>query len=178
MMAAFGFLNSLFKPTTATKAASGKTLQKKSRKTRAKPGKKPLRKTTKKIKGKSRRPLKPEPAKRPRPVSLKPSSGRLGQVKPQKPAEKEIGRITHYFSKISVGIIKLKGKLRVGQEVHIKGAHDDFRQVVTSMQLNHQSIAAAGKADEVGIAVTHPVHENDRVYLTAPQSDVSISPLI
>lgn len=166
-MAAFGFLNSLFKPKTATKAASGKTLQKKSGGAGAKPAK-PLRKTTKKKEAKSKKPLKPKPAQRSKLASSKPSSGPLDQAKLKKPAEKEIGRITHYFSKISVGIIKLKGQLRVGQEVHIKGAHDDFRQVVTSMQLNHQAIAAADKADEVGIAVTQPVHENDRVYLTAP----------
>jgi putative protease len=78
--------------------------------------------------------------------------------------EKEIGIITHYFGKISVGIIKLKGPLAVGEKIHIKGAHDDFTQAVSSMQLNHKDISRAKKGDEVGIKVTQRVHENDRVY--------------
>lgn len=78
--------------------------------------------------------------------------------------EQEIGVVTHYFGKISVGIIKLKAPLSVGDRIHIKGAHDDFTQTVNSMQLNHQDISSAKKGDEIGIKVTQRVHENDIVY--------------
>lgn len=82
----------------------------------------------------------------------------------RKPKEKQIGVITHYFSKISVGIIKLRAELRAGDIVHIKGVHADFRQRVNSMQLNHRDITLAKPGDEVGIKVIRRVHENDGVY--------------
>jgi putative protease len=77
---------------------------------------------------------------------------------------KEIGRITHYFDKIEVGIIKLFASLKVGEKIHIKGAHVDFAQVVQSMQLNHQNIVVAKPGDEVGVKVIFPVQENNKVY--------------
>ena len=85
-------------------------------------------------------------------------------IKTKKVTEKEIGVVTHYFGKISVGIIKLKAPLNVGDKIHIKGAHDDFRQVIKSMQLNHKDIRRGKKGDEIGIKVKARVHENDRVY--------------
>jgi putative protease len=79
--------------------------------------------------------------------------------------EKEIGAITHYFGKISVGIVKLGATLKTGDKIHIKGIHSDFKQEVTSMQHNHKSIICAKKGLEVGIKVKERVHENDKVYL-------------
>ncbi|MCD6583451.1 MAG: translation elongation factor-like protein [Candidatus Omnitrophica bacterium] len=84
--------------------------------------------------------------------------------KPKKKREEEIGIITHYFGKISVGVIKLKKPLRIGERIHIKGAHDDFIQTVNSMQLNHKDISYAPKGREIGIKVIQKVHPNDRVY--------------
>ena len=78
--------------------------------------------------------------------------------------EREIGVITHYFGKISVGIIKLKDTLKVGDKIHIKGQHDDFIQTVDSMQLEHKEIEEAQNGSEVGIKVIGKVHENDKVF--------------
>jgi putative protease len=80
------------------------------------------------------------------------------------PEEKEIGVITHYFDKISVGIIKLKGPLAVSEHIHIKGSSTDFRQVVSSMQYNHKDITLAERGLEIGIKVDSPTRENDIVY--------------
>ncbi len=78
--------------------------------------------------------------------------------------EKEIGIITHYFGKISVGIIQLSDTLRVGDKIHIKGIHDDFTQVVDSMQIDYKPVEEAGKGNLVGIKVIQRVHPNDKVY--------------
>ena len=78
--------------------------------------------------------------------------------------EQQIGIITHSFAKISVGIIKLNAVLNVGDKIHIRGAHDDFTQVVKSMQLDHKDIQSAKKGDEIGIKVSKRVHEHDKVY--------------
>lgn len=78
--------------------------------------------------------------------------------------EQEIGKISHYFGKISVGIIELSGPLKVGDNIHIKGAHADFNQTVDSMQIEHQSVEEAKAGDFVGIKVAEKVHDNDKVY--------------
>ncbi|MDH4210922.1 MAG: hypothetical protein OEV79_05695 [candidate division WOR-3 bacterium] len=80
--------------------------------------------------------------------------------------EKLIGKITHYFNKISVGIIEITdGELNVGDTIHIKGHTSDFTQQVTSIQLEHNPIEKAKKGDAIGIKVESPVHEHDQVFL-------------
>lgn len=120
--------------------------------------KKPVKKVTKKIK---------KIAKKKIIKKNKASGGRVARpvkIVQEKFKEKEIGIITHYFNKISVGIIKLKAPLSIGDKIHIKGAHDDFTQNIDSMQLDHNGISAAKKGWEIGIRVIKPVHENDKVY--------------
>ncbi|MBC8357646.1 MAG: hypothetical protein ISS41_05650 [Candidatus Aminicenantes bacterium] len=79
--------------------------------------------------------------------------------------EEEIGRITHYFSKINVGILELsKGTLQVGDSIHIKGHTTDFYQKVESIQVEHASVDSAKPGEPVGIKVEGPVRENDIVF--------------
>ncbi len=79
--------------------------------------------------------------------------------------EKLVGKITHFFNKISVAVVKLTDdELNVGDTIHIKGKTTDFNQQVSSMQIEHQSIEKAKKGDEIGMKVDSPVHENDEVY--------------
>jgi translation initiation factor IF-2 len=83
--------------------------------------------------------------------------------------EEQIGKISHYFAKISVGIIEVvKGELKVGDKIHIKGHTSDFFQVVESMQSEHKSVAGAKAGDSVGIKVVSPVHEHDLVFKVQP----------
>lgn len=79
--------------------------------------------------------------------------------------EKKIGEITHYYGKIEVGIIKLSAPLKVGDRIHIKGAHTDFQQLVDSMQYEHKPLEAAKKGQEIGLKVRDKVHEGDEVFL-------------
>jgi putative protease len=78
--------------------------------------------------------------------------------------EKEVGRVTHYFSKIGVAAVELKDKLRVGDTIHIKGHTTDFTQEVSSMQIEHESVSEAGAGQSVGIKVREKVREHDIVY--------------
>ncbi len=80
-------------------------------------------------------------------------------------AGKKIGEITHYYSNIGVGIIKLSGKLEVGTSVHIQGTTTDFEQDIAEMQFDHKNIEAGKKGQEVGIKVSEKVREGDEVYL-------------
>ena len=79
--------------------------------------------------------------------------------------EKLIGRITHYYSHLSVGIIELtSGDLRVGETIHIKGKHTDFTQTVDSIQVEHQGVTQAQKGQVVGIKVKDKVREHDQAF--------------
>ena len=78
--------------------------------------------------------------------------------------EKEIGKITHYYGNINVGIIELSDTLKVGETIHIKGHSSDFNQLVDSMQIEHASVPEAKAKDVIGIKVSQKVHPNDKVY--------------
>lgn len=79
--------------------------------------------------------------------------------------EEEIGKISHYFSKINVGVLELTtGKLQVGDTIHIKGHTTDFYQKVESMQVEHEPVDTAGPGEPVGLKVENPVRENDLIF--------------
>ena len=80
------------------------------------------------------------------------------------PAEREIGKVTHFFSKINVGIIKLSEALRVGERIRFKGHTTDFTQPVASMQIEHASIQTATVGQSIGIRVADHAREHDVVY--------------
>jgi len=78
--------------------------------------------------------------------------------------ETEIGKITHYYTNIGVGIVELSDTLKVGETIHIKGATTDFTQIVESMQIEHKEQEVAKKGDVIGLKVEKQVRENDVVY--------------
>lgn len=77
---------------------------------------------------------------------------------------KPIGKITHYFSHLSVGIIELTGTLKVGDRILIKGHTSDFKQNVDSMQIEHKNVTEGKAGDAIGIKVSRKVHVHDIVY--------------
>ena len=78
--------------------------------------------------------------------------------------EKEIGKITHYYGHISVGIIQLSDTLKVGDTIHIKGHSADFNQGVDSMQIEYANVTEAQPGDAVGLKVAQKVHPQDQVF--------------
>jgi GTPase len=76
----------------------------------------------------------------------------------------EIGRITHFFTKISVAVIELTTPLAVGDTILIKGPSTDFEQVVESMQIEHNDVQKAKAGQSIGLKVAQRVRENDMVY--------------
>lgn len=79
----------------------------------------------------------------------------------------EIGKVTHYFTKIGVAVIELSGDLKVGDEIHIKGATSDFKQKVDSMQIEHENIEEAKAGQSIGLKVKEHAREGDTVYKVA-----------
>ncbi len=79
--------------------------------------------------------------------------------------EKEIGRVSSYFSHVSVAAIKLTGKLKVGDKVHIKGNTTDFEVKVSDIQIDRKPVKEAKAKDHIGIKVSEKVRPNDKVFL-------------
>jgi len=82
--------------------------------------------------------------------------------------EKKIGKITHYFGHINVGIIELVDALTVGDKIRIKGHTTDLTQDIDSMQIEHATVTEGKAGDSVGIKVAQKVHPNDSVYKVVP----------
>ena len=76
----------------------------------------------------------------------------------------EIGRITHFFYKISVAVIELKAPLKVGDTIVVKGPTTDFRQVVESMQIENKNVQTGEAGQSIGLKVIQRVRETDVVY--------------
>jgi translation initiation factor IF-2 len=76
----------------------------------------------------------------------------------------EIGKITHFFSKIGVAVIELKKPLKVGDTIAIKGPTTDFEQEVDSMQIEHENVKEAKAGQSIGLKVAERVRETDAVY--------------
>lgn len=76
-----------------------------------------------------------------------------------------IGKVTHYYDKIGVAIVKLSKGLKVGDTIKFVKGDDSFDQVVASMQVEHAAIEEAKKGDEVGIKVDRKVKDGTIVQL-------------
>lgn len=76
----------------------------------------------------------------------------------------EVGKVTHYFSKIGVAVVELKASLAVGDRIIIRGPTTDFEQVVESMQIEHKNIEKAEAGQSIGLKVNQRVREKDTVY--------------
>jgi len=80
---------------------------------------------------------------------------------------KEIGVVSHYYAKISVAVVELKGTIRVGDRILIREAHPsttDFEQTVESMQIEHKNVESAEIGQSIGLKVNERVREGDKVY--------------
>ena len=76
----------------------------------------------------------------------------------------EVGRVTHFYPKISVAIVELKAPLNIGDKILIRGATTNFEQTVESMQIEHKNIEKAEAGQIIGLKVKERVRENDKVY--------------
>jgi len=76
----------------------------------------------------------------------------------------EVGRITHFFSKIGVAVVELTAPLVVGDSILVKGPSTDFEQVVESMQIEHTNIPRAEAGQSIGLKIAQRVREKDAVY--------------
>ena len=75
-----------------------------------------------------------------------------------------VGRVTHFFTKISVAVVELSAPLAVNDCILFKGPTTDFEQVVESMQIEHESVGKAEAGQSIGLRVKQRVRQKDNVY--------------
>ncbi|HAW60600.1 MAG TPA: hypothetical protein DCW86_03940 [Actinobacteria bacterium] len=79
--------------------------------------------------------------------------------------EEEVGRVTHYFTKLGVGVVEItKSILSVGDTIHIKGHTTDLTQKIESMEIEHEPVQSAKAGQSIGLKVKEHVREHDVVY--------------
>ena len=138
-------------------------------KRRKAPAKRPVarRKTAKVARKPARKaPVRRAPVKKARPAA-RPAAAKPVPVSPAAlpPPGERIGVVTHYFSHLSVAVVKLEAAtLRVGDTIHIRGHTTDFKQRVDSLQVNHEYVPEVGPKDDFGLKVREHAREHDVVY--------------
>jgi hypothetical protein len=79
-------------------------------------------------------------------------------------SEKQVARVTHYFTRLGVAVLALSDTLSVGDRIHIYGHSTDLEQTVDSMQIEHKPVLKVGPGDDVALKVIEPVRQGDIVY--------------
>ena len=79
-------------------------------------------------------------------------------------AEQEVGKVIHYFDKAMVAVVRLSGKLAVGDVIKVVKGENDFAMKIASMQIDHEAVEKGKKGDEVAIKVENPTKEGAVIY--------------
>jgi len=78
--------------------------------------------------------------------------------------EIKIGKVTHFFPKISVTVVELSGTLRKGDRIAlIAKTGERFEQVVESMQIEKKQVTEAGSGQSIGLKVSKEPKMNSDV---------------
>jgi len=84
--------------------------------------------------------------------------------------EQRIGKVVHFFDKISVAVVALESNLKVGDKVHILGSKTDFVQEISSMHVENQPVTDVTAGKEVAIKVDQPARKGDALLWPAGES--------
>ena len=79
---------------------------------------------------------------------------------------REVGKVSHFFTKINVAVIEVKDTISVGDQIFIKGPTTDIEQTIDSMEIEHEKVKQATAGHSVGMKVKGRVRESDTVYKT------------
>ena len=79
--------------------------------------------------------------------------------------DNSIGKITHWYDKISVAVVKLDKALQIGDKIKIKHGDQEFEDTVTSMELDHQPVQSGKKGQEIAIKLAQKAGENSEIFL-------------
>ena len=78
--------------------------------------------------------------------------------------EKEIGKVTHWYDKLGVAVLDLKGSLKAGDIVKVRKGTEEFEDTIVSMQVDHKNVSSAKKGDEVAVKFSQKTKEGAVIY--------------
>lgn len=78
-----------------------------------------------------------------------------------------IGRVTHYFGRLSVAAVHLSAPIAVGDRIHIRGHTTDIVQDVVSLEVDHAPVDKASPDDDVAMKVDGDVRDHDLIFREA-----------
>ena len=93
-------------------------------------------------------------------------SKKKGSKAPRTPPPKApvvLGRVTHFYSQINVGVVEIKKEIRKGDSIVVSGHGKMFSQIVGSMQVEHEPVSVAKKGQVIGMKFIQPVKDKDLV---------------
>ena len=75
-----------------------------------------------------------------------------------------VGKVSNFFTNISVALIEVSSELKVGDNLSFEGSTTNFEQPLESMQINREEVTEAGPGDHIGIKVKERVRTGDQVF--------------
>jgi len=77
---------------------------------------------------------------------------------------KELGKVTHWYDKLSVAVVKLGGALKKGDKVVVKRGDNEFEDTVSSIQVDYKDVDSAKARDDVAIKLSQKAKEGSVIY--------------
>ncbi len=75
-----------------------------------------------------------------------------------------VGTVTHFFDHLSVAVLQLEKPVHVGDTLHFLGHGTDFKQQISSLQIEHKSVPEGKPGEDVAVKVDQRVRPNDAVF--------------
>lgn len=79
-------------------------------------------------------------------------------------ADKQIGKVTHYYDKAGVAVVKLTGALSSGDTIKIVKGENEFTDAVGSMEIDKKPVSSVKSGQEVAIKISQPTKEGAAVF--------------
>lgn len=81
-------------------------------------------------------------------------------------ANKEVGKVSHWYGKIGVAVVKLSGTLKVGDQIKVRRGDQEFDADIISLQVDHKDVPSAKAGEEVAIKLPQKAKEGSVIELT------------
>jgi len=76
-----------------------------------------------------------------------------------------VGKVVHWYDKISVAVVKLAKGLKVGDSIKVKHGESEFGDSVSSMQLDHAPVESGKKGQEIAIKLSQKAGVGSEIHL-------------
>lgn len=90
-------------------------------------------------------------------------------------ADVKVGTVVHFFDRIGVAAVELSGDVTKGDQIRfVRRGQVLFEQQISSMQIEHDPVAAARAGQSIGLKTDEKVREGTRVYKIAPPDPAGV----